>query len=93
MRKMDGFVMFDWIRSFFKQQTQKTSEHYVVLARGVQVHKTTSADDAENFIRETFERVDAKRKGGRKWGTNCGSSKHRRWNGYRSQYKIVKVNS
>jgi hypothetical protein len=82
--------MFDFIRRFFKHQTQKTSEHYVVLARGVQVYETTTLEDAESFIRETFERVDAKRKVGRGWGSNCGVGKRSRWNGYKSQCKIVK---
>jgi hypothetical protein len=92
MRKMDGAVMLNWFRSLFKPK-ETSSGHYAVLVRGVQVYETTTLEDAEGFIRETFERIDSGKKGGRGFSSTQGVGKRRRWNGYRGQCKIIKISS
>lgn len=82
--------MLNWFRNLFKKK-ETASGHYIVVARGVQVYETTTEEDAEGFIRETFERIDSNRKGGRGFGTYWGSGKKQRWNGYRSQCKVIKL--
>lgn len=81
--------MFEWLCRFFNKKPAPSQ--YAVLVRGQLVYESQSIEDAEEYIRLTFEDVDAQMKGGRSWSKHNGLKKHSRWTAYRSQIKIVKI--
>ena len=80
--------MINWIKSWFKI---KRPPQYTVFCRGLPVHQTQTLDEAEQFLHDIFNETDSKRKGGRGFGTHQGSSRSRRWKGFRNQCKISKT--
>jgi hypothetical protein len=74
--------MFKWLLNIF----QKKPLYYSVFAKGTLVYKTSTYEDAEKFIRNSFYDGESKRK------LNTGNTtRETRWKSYRSYFRIVKI--
>lgn len=85
--------MFSCIRNFFVKDTITHSARYVVLLRGIPVYESSTAKDAEQYIRDQFDQTDSRVKSKNGWRINRGVSRHKRWIGFRSSCKIVKLST
>lgn len=74
------------------ESTESQPAHqFAVFVRGHRVHVADSLQSAEDFVRDTFEFVDAAHAGKKGFGGYQNTTKNRRWIGYRSQVKIVEL--
>ena len=82
-------AMFKWIISLF--DTTEPDRPYVTYVRGIEVARSVSKKDAEEFLLETFEDTDNNHVGGKGFGTDCNTSKSSRQKQFRGQCTIVKL--
>lgn len=83
----------EWVKNFFKEselQINSTGYYYVVSLRGLDIVRTLTKQEAEDYIREKFEQVDSRKRSGNGFGSTQNVSNHRRWSGFRNQFKITR---
>lgn len=80
-----------WASSLWVSKEKKQTARFAIFLRGHRIHLADSKEDAEKFIRDSFEFIDSSHVGGRGFGTHQNASKRKRWIGYRSQVKIMEL--
>ena len=76
-------IVKKWLASLFEQPT--VEKPYVIYIRDAEVARSVSENDAEEWLRETFNEVDAGLPSG------GGISRRQRWLAFRAQARITKI--
>lgn len=84
-------VIASFYEKFFGQEKKLPKNQFAVFVRGHRVHVANTKQEAEGFVRDTFEFIDSSHAGKKGFGGYQNTTKNRRWIGYRSQVKIVEL--
>jgi hypothetical protein len=83
--------LFNLIGRIFTLFHKDPEYRYAVFLNNEEIAKTVTLPEAEAHIRELFNSVDDKFRGGRQFGTYMGLSKNKRWKSFRGKFKIKKI--